>query len=61
MRENNLPTVELLCTLMKLPEQLWSGLIVGYSILSHVLGTYPVGMVVIATPPPILLRMLTIQ
>ena len=27
----------------------WSGLIVGYSILSHVLGTYPVGMVVIVT------------
>ena len=37
----------------QLPEQLciynWSGLIVGYSILSHVLGTYPVGMVVIVT------------
>ena len=36
------------------PEQLciynWSGLlIVGYSILSHVLGIYPVGMVVIVT------------
>ena len=34
----------------QLPEQLyiynWSaGLIVGYSILSHVLGTYPIGMV----------------